>query len=645
MKTTDTSFSGRNIWEIARSGVFFVLFYFYLWFIVKPELIYHGGGEILDFPVFFSGWAFFNELVWAPGGIVKYISAFLSQYLYISWAGSLVLTLHALGFYVCTNFILEAIGMRKLRIMSFSVPILLLITYNKYTYHFTTTTALLAGLAFTGCYLKLIPERILNSLFLFLVLSAILYFIAGGAYLVFAFICSVFEIFYRRRWLIGVLYLLSAAVLGYVLGVLLFRVSLINAYSDLLPFSWKILYFPKRKLLIKYIYYLYLFLPLIILGGGLWSFFTGRSPLSVTDGSGQEKTAAKAHDINKKKLSEKPYKLYKTRPFFQLKLPLSLETVVLLLITFFLVFSSVYKRRKVLFEVDYYAYKRQWDKILQVAPPFSTNPYIGHNLILALYHLGRLPDDMFNYRLHPRSLILTAPEDISQNWKRINVFYELGVVNSAESELVEALEIHGERPQILKRLALIRLSKGDLSSARIYLGALCKTSIYSEWAKGYLKLLESDPNLTSDREIQRLRSSMPFEDDTSVSVPIERIFSNCLQRNRKNKMAFEYLMAWYMLNKDLEKLVNNIERLNDFNYPRIPRCYEEALLAYTHFYRKRVKVAGYEISGQSQDLFNQFFSTADKYGTNERAAFAELFQKFGNNYYLYYIYALSGATR
>jgi len=37
-------------------------------------------------------------------------------------------------------------------------------------------------------------------------------------------------------------------------------------------------------------------------------------------------------------------------------------------------------------------------------------------------------------------------------------------------------------------------------------------------------------------------------------------------------MAFEYLMAWYMLNKHLGKLALNIERLPDF-YRQLPTHY------------------------------------------------------------------------
>lgn len=631
MKATATGFSGRNIWEISRCGVFFVLFYVYLWFIVKPELIYHGGGGITNFPVFYKGWSFFESMVLHPGGLVEYLSAFLSQFLYYSWAGALVLTLHALAFYICTDSILKTIAVKKLRIITFFVPVLLLLTYNKYTYHFTTTTALLAALAFTACYLRLIPQKILHSLLLFLVLSALLYFIAGEvAYLVFAFICGVYEIFYKRRWLVGIFDFLSAVVLSYVLGVLVFNISVVDVYSDLLPFSWRFLYFSQRKLLIEYIYALYLFVPVVVLVGGLYCLLGGGRYSSEESNSGKKK---------------KPKKLLgsdEMKP--RLKSPLVLETVLLFVIAFLVTFFSIDKQRKVLFETDYYAYTRQWDKIMQIAPPFSTNSYIGHNLILASYHLGRLPSELFSYHQHPKNLVLTGGGNMRQYWRKAGVFYELGAVNSAECELVEAMQICGPRPQLLERLAVVRLAKGDFDSAETYLGALSQTLFYSKWAETYLELIDSDPTLASDEEVQRLRNLMPLEDNAFVSIPVEEIFYSCLERNRNNKMAFEYLMAWYMFTKNLEKFVENIGRLKDF-YHQIPKYYEQALLTYMYVYKKQVKVAGYEISSQSKNLFDKFLLVAGKYGTNKKAAFAELSRKFGDTYFFYYIYAFLGTTR
>ncbi|HUS73259.1 MAG TPA: hypothetical protein VMY06_09360, partial [Sedimentisphaerales bacterium] len=64
---------------LTRSLIFFIGFYLYLWLDVDLRLIYHGAGEIVNFPSFFKGWAFYQEFVSRPGGLLEYTATFLSQ--------------------------------------------------------------------------------------------------------------------------------------------------------------------------------------------------------------------------------------------------------------------------------------------------------------------------------------------------------------------------------------------------------------------------------------------------------------------------------------------------------------------------------------------------------------------------------------
>jgi hypothetical protein len=131
--------------------------------------------------------------------------------------------------------------------------------------------------------------------------------------------------------------------------------------------------------------------------------------------------------------------------------------------------------------------------------------------------------------------------------------------------------------------------KGSIPTARVYLNALAKTLFDADWARAYLELLESDPTLSTDRRIQQLRASMLEKDrpvhstghdpERGSQVIVERMFLDLLEKNPMNRMAFEYLMAFYMLNKRLDDLCRNLGRLKQLGYPGTPRLYEEALLA------------------------------------------------------------------
>ncbi len=629
----------QDLGGVIRGLIFFILFYLYLWLYVDLRLIYHGGGRITNFPVFLRGWTFFRQFISHPGGPVEYAAAFLSQSFYYSWTGALVVTLLAWLICLCTDYFLRAISTLSFRWIRFIPPILLLIIYSHYTYYFAPIVALLTALFFACLYLRITPTGgTLFCLVVFLVLSAILYYIAGGGYLLFAALCAIYALLFKRRWQIGLLFLLLAVVIPYVEGVKIFGVSVINAFSQSLPFSWKIIGYETRRKMVEIVYILYLFLPLTALVLGLCRRFI-TSPASLTD---------RPHAKLKKKPSGKPANLvprilsfYTGKPIFRW----AIQSLVLFAVTVGAVFSTYDKRRKTEFEVDYYACHKMWPQLLGAARRYPRSPHVINAVNRALYHTGRLGYDMFSYPQHPDAFLLTAENHKLAYWDRFDTRIELGLISMAENDLTECLVIFGRRPIILKRLALVNMVKGNIGSARIYLGALSKTFFYTNWANKYLDRLESGPNLSTDEEIQRLRHLCLEKDHSAIFSQNENSLLALLEKNRQNRMAFEYLMAWYLLTKQLDKFVQNLERLNDFSYSDIPQLYEEAILVYVSHTKKPVHLNGRWGNPESRRRIENISQIYDRYGRDEQAAFDELAKNYGNSYFFYNIYGISGAKK
>jgi hypothetical protein len=111
-------------------------------------------------------------------------------------------------------------------------------------------------------------------------------------------------------------------------------------------------------------------------------------------------------------------------------------------------------------------------------------------------------------------------------------------------------------------------------------------------------------------------------------------------------MAFEYLMAFYLLEGNFEKFVGNLNRLNDFDYTRIPRSYEEAILYYNYTRNKQVEIPGREITSESRKRFDSFAKVfIDKYKRDKKAAFDELARDYGDSYLFYCVYQQSGMKK
>ena len=618
-----------------RTLVFFVLFYLYLWLYVDLRLIYHGGGIIANFPAFFRGWAFFEPFTSYPGGLVAYAGAFLAQLFYYSWAGALIVTLLAWSICLCIDYFLRVVNAPSYRGLRFVPAILLLVIYSRYTYRFTSILALLTALFSVCLYLKAAAGRKLACIIVFGVLSAVLYYIAGGGYLLFAAICAIYELLLRRRWPMGILYLLSGVAVPYVAGVAIFGVSIINAYSELLPFSWKTVDHVMHEETFDVVYVLYLLVPLAALGLGLRRRFltTGTGTAEHRDSRAKRRSKAK-HP----KLLTRIRLFYTGKPKFRWVV----QSLVLLAVAGGAVFASYDGKRRIEFEVIYYASEEMWGRLLRSAHRHPGNYRIANAVNRALYHTGRLGYDMFSYPQHPDGFLLTADKYKVLYWDRFEMRIELGLVSMAENDLAECIGMFGQRPAVLKGLAWANMVKGSIGSASIYLGALSKTLFDAGWANEYLGRLESDPNLSADKEIQRLRRLCVARDHSAVFSDNEQAMLALLDKNSTNRMAFEYMMSWYLLTKQLQKFVGNVNKLNDLGYSEVPGLYDEALFIYAYSTRKPVELEGdwgRPKARQRIDDFSRIFKT---YGRDKEAAFPELAAKYGDSYLFYNLYGFSG---
>lgn len=100
-----------------------------------------------------------------------------------------------------------------------------------------------------------------------------------------------------------------------------------------------------------------------------------------------------------------------------------------------------------------------------------------------------------------------------------------------------------------------------------------------------------------------------------------------------------------MLNKQLGKFVQNLERLQDFDYREVPTHYEEAALIYVYGTGKPFNLSGYQPNPQKRRQIEDFSRLINSYGGDKKAAFNELSKKFRNTYFFYYMYAPPGPNK
>ena len=622
MSVVTTGSVRRGIPLTLRAVAFFVLLYLYVWLRIEPVLLYFRVGP--RFPSFRLGLPFLWESASYPGGMVEYVSALLSQFYYYPLVGALVVTL--VGGLLCLGawvFLRATSGVRP-DVVHFVPAVLLLALYSQYAHHLTTSLALLTAVGGTCVYVAVQLRSRLSRLALFLGLSLPVYYLAAGAYVLYAGLCGLDE-FRRKRWFPGVVCLACGLILPYGLGTCLFRTRPLDSYARLLPWH------PEVKLIAwRLAVWLYAFFPLAALGVAVREWLKGH---------GRSGPVGRSEPARGKDMYPPPKRL---RRFWVGSAVLLVAAVATALVSF----DGDAKR---VLQVEYYAQHRMWPQILKTARLLPRRRYdlvVYLTVNWALYHEGRLPYDLLAYPQHRGSLLRVAAEFL---WsapseyrgpsylacvRLSDIYFDLGRVNESEHMAHEALENGGRRPWILERIALVNIVKGRTAMGRTFLRALEDDVVYRKRARQWLRRLEADPSLASDEQVARVRRLRP-EHSKKGEPSTEELLLALLDKNEQNRMAFEYLMAYYLLTGNLEGIVRNLSRLVDLGYSSVPRSYQEAAVLYA-------VISGRSVDAQAASegmvqRFGRFERALARHGSDMVSARRALAKDYGDSYFLYYL--------
>jgi len=125
-------------------------------------------------------------------------------------------------------------------------------------------------------------------------------------------------------------------------------------------------------------------------------------------------------------------------------------------------------------------------------------------------------------------------------------------------------------------------------------------------------------------------------------------FRQLLDKNKNNKMAFEYMMAFYLLTGQTGKIVENIGYLNEMGYERLPQYYEEAIAMYTiGSGGKNMDLHGWQLRPETIMQYQEFNTIYALSGSehNKQNARAKLVSNFGKSYFFYFVFELPKAIK
>ena len=635
-----------NWQESVRGLIIFTDLYLLESWVVEPHLLYHRFGVNMPYPVFYAGWDFMKSSLAHPGGAVEYAGAFLSQWYYYSWAGAVIVTV--VSWTVCSGFgrYLSMVGRKRYAFVGYLPAAAILMMQCRYDHPLNLLLAMTAALWAAVVYAEIAPKNRPVRAGMFVVMYAVLYHLAGGGAVLFAILTMLHEILNRRNYLAGVIIPVFSAGFVWFWGIHIsdmywanaFRgVSAAEDYSFLIKLKWSLVaglplmpFDPKMEAITR----------TTAQALNIFIVFAG---LLVCLPQMLQQRRQRTHKKAMRKVAEEP-----TKKSHHLR-KWAAGTIVLLLLTVAcgrITFDSSIKK---LHRIDYLASQERWSDVLAEAKGLELREYnflVNHDINLALFYTGRLTERMFEYPQRTESLLMVFGRErvnSSAFLRRARLFLDMGMVGMAEKTAYEILEMTGDHPEIIELLARVNLVKGDMETAGVYLRALARNMVRGQYGAETLELLEQDPDMSGSEEIRQLRRVAVDVDDTSLRFNADKVFGDLLGRNPNNRMAFEYMMAYYLLTRQVDKVAAHIHRLENFGFKKLPRYYEEALVIHMGPEAEKTLLPDRWRPGKEavQRAWN-FSSARNQFGKDEKSAIRKLAKEYGDSYYYYYLFKVSG---
>ena len=478
------------------------------------------------------------------GGFIIWIGELLIQFFRIPLAGAFIITVLLLLLQNYTYKILRHSGNNSalLIVISFlpSAAYWILLTIDFYC--ISGVVGLVLSLAWVNYYLKITGRR--KRIITLLVIISVLYWLAGASYLVFA------SCVFTREMMLIIGGKKEQRTTGLPLALIL--ALLLSLGLPLLARKF-IFYDTLLQSFISEAYYqirIFFPLPLIL----IFSFY----PLAII-----------IRNSLHIRMSERQY---------------DISTVLLLVFLISSFAGGVFKyadfgREK---EIRYenLVYNKKWDKIIRIAEkekPESAMSIVAVNLALA--KTGRLSSEMLRFNQNSKSLFLNYYREGMTPFIASEPFYYMGFINFAQMFAMETVEstVDARYPsRSFRRVAETFILNGQYDIARKYLVPLSHTLFYRRWANDCLASLGKENEIDSHPEWRELRQSRPASDFYFNFNQMEREMQMLLKSNQRNRVAFEYLMGYYLLNKNFDGFLLNIHLAKMMNYREMPLVFQEA---------------------------------------------------------------------
>ena len=268
----------------------------------------------------------------------------------------------------------------------------------------------------------------------------------------------------------------------------------------------------------------------------------------------------------------------------QSKVVMALAYVLVIVASWFGIKASFDAMTYDLIDYDFLVRTEQWDKIIEKAEKKPATTPLGVSCVnLALSQKGQLADRLFEfYQNGGEGLFPTFTRDMISPVSTAEIFFRLGMVNDAERYMFEAQEAipnYRKSARLTRRIIECEIINGNYQVAAKLLRRLQKTLFYSNWANQTMALLGNEKAINRHPVYGKLRKYREKKQDFLFSDrEMDQMLGLLFLNDNHNKMAYEYLVCYELLQRDMEKFMQYYPLGRFVDYDHIPRSFQEILI-------------------------------------------------------------------
>ena len=537
-------------------------------------------------------WFYFHKYWAQPGGLAEYAGTFLTQFYFYPWVGATIIAILLAGAYLLLDSAFRRNGKPEYIFAALMIPVfLLMMAMVNQHFRLSYLVGLLIGLVGFCVYISLKKNlRYIGGFAIFL----FVYIIAAGNAMLFFMLVLISELFSEKhpnRNLYMAALTVWAMIIPFFAYYCVYTANPREVFFGLTPVDFL---YPGLINISAWLSFPVLY--------AFWRWLSNR--------------------------------VHQWRPAIW---KMILSCILSICICMGSMFLANNRRAEVITGMAFNVQNNNFEKAIRLGTsyPFS-NDLICYFTNIALAESGRLPYRMFHFDQTGASGLFLQWESYFTASYIGEAYFRMGLIQEAEHSAYEAMVANpGEHnSQSLRRLVTTSIIARDTALFKKYIRLFDQTLFYQSWAERQRQYMAS---ALADSEYILQGYPQPALCDNfflRYAKP-DFILYKLLEKNPNHRLAFEYLMAWYMLNKDIE----NVKKCMDtyfhlFPYPDIPVHYEEALMVYQNVKPTENILEQYPVSDFTRERFNNYIKVYNL-ATSNRQMLAKLHQQYGNTYWFY----------